>query len=318
MDTSSNLTTKKSSTLIFFGNERLSSGFSPQGAPTLQALIDNGYNIAAVVAHHEEARSRKKRPLEIEAVAKKHNIPLLLPERPADIIDELQSFGADAAILVAYGKIIPQQVIGLFPKGIINIHPSLLPQYRGPIPIEQAILDGATETGVSVMQLVKAMDAGPLFAQSKVSLTGKESKQELTEQLLVLGRELLIKNLPAILEGKLSPTPQDESLATFCQLINKKDSILDFSKPATQLERSIRAFATWPQSRAHITIDDINFDLIITSAEVVEREIPQGKTVIDGDQLLIGTTKDALSVKKLKVPGKNEMSAAAFIRGYIR
>ena len=318
MDNSLKSTVKKSSTLIFFGNERLSSGFSPTGAPTLQALIDAGYDIAAVVAHHEEARSRKKRPLEIEAVARAHGIPVLLPERPADIINDIKAFKADAAVLVAYGKIIPQRVIDIFPKGIINIHPSLLPRYRGPIPIEQAILDGTQVTGVSIMQLAKAMDAGPVYAQEEVRLTGHESKQALTERLLQIGSRLLIQNLPAILEEKLAPTPQDESLATFCQLISKQDSILDFGRPAEQLERAIRAFTTWPQSRAHITINDVAFELIVTAATVVERTIPKGVAVIDGDQLLIGTAKDALSVTLLKVPGKNEMNAAAFIRGYIR
>jgi len=318
MDISSNSTTKKSSTLIFFGNERLSSGFSPTGAPTLQALIDNGYHIAAVIAHHEEARSRKKRPLEIEAVAHAHNIPVLLPERPADIIDDIRAFRADAAVLVAYGKIIPQSIIDVFPKGIINIHPSLLPQYRGPIPIEQAILDGVPETGVSIMQLVKAMDAGPVFAQEKIALTGKESKQELTEKLLALGGELLIQHLPVILEGNLTPTPQDESKATFCQLINKQDSILDFNLPAEQLERAIRAFAIWPQSRARLRINDADFDIIITAAQAVKRTIPEGIAVVDNNQLFIGTAKGALSVTTLKVPGKNEMPIAAFIRGYIR
>jgi methionyl-tRNA formyltransferase len=284
----------------------------------LQALIDDGYHIAAVIAHHEEARSRKKRPLEIEAVARAYNIPVLLPERPADLIDDIRAFHADAAVLVAYGKIIPQSVIDVFPKGIINIHPSLLPEYRGPIPIEQAILDGAPETGVSIMRLVKAMDAGPIFAQEKIILTGKESKQELTNELLALGGKLLIQNLAAILEGNLTPTSQDESKATFCQLISKQHSILDFNLPAVLLERTIRAFTTWPQSRAHIRINDIEFDIIITAAEVVERTIPEGIAVIDADQLFIGTAKNALSITALKVPGKNEMPVAAFIRGYVR
>ena len=213
---------KKSPSLVFFGNERLSSGFSPQGAPTLEALIAHGYDVKAVVAHNETARSRKARPLEIEEVAQRHGIPVLLPKKLADIREQLEAYQADIGVLVAFGKIIPQSIIDIFPHGILNIHPSLLPRYRGSIPIEQAILDGASETGVSVMGLVKEMDAGPLFAQTTVPLTGTETKQELTQKLLTIGGSMIIDVLPRVVQGSLRPQPQDESQATYTQLIQKK------------------------------------------------------------------------------------------------
>ncbi|PLS81981.1 methionyl-tRNA formyltransferase, partial [Candidatus Saccharibacteria bacterium] len=187
----------KSKRLVFFGNERLSSGFTPAREDSaLQALIANGYDIAAVIAHHGGGTSRSKRELEIESIAKEYEIPVLLPNKPTDIEDELRSFNADAAVLIAYGRIIPERIINLFPRGIINIHPSLLPMYRGPIPIEQAILDGAPKTGVSVMALTKEMDAGPVYVQAEVLLSGDETKFELTRRLFAQGSSLLIQHLP--------------------------------------------------------------------------------------------------------------------------
>jgi methionyl-tRNA formyltransferase len=154
--------TNTSKTILFFGNERLVSGLSSTDAPILSGLIEQGYNVAAVISHHSESRSRKNRPLEVAAIAEAHGIPVLTPDRPADIYDELAFFHADAAVLSAYGRIVPQKIIDLFPLGIINIHPSLLPKYRGPTPIESAVVNGDKETGVSIMSLSAEMDAGPV------------------------------------------------------------------------------------------------------------------------------------------------------------
>ncbi|HXH27333.1 MAG TPA: methionyl-tRNA formyltransferase [Candidatus Acidoferrum sp.] len=294
-----------SKTLIFFGNERLSSGFSPDGAPTLQALIDAGYHIAAVVSHYEAANSRKPRPLEIEAVAQKYNIPLLLPEKPRDIIEQLQSYNAEASVLVAYGKIIPESVINIFPKGIINIHPSLLPHYRGPTPIEQAILDGAPETGVSLMQLAKGMDNGPIYAQAKITLNGDESKQALTTKLLTLGGELLIKNLPSILSGQVLPTPQDESKATYAQLFTKAQGNIDWQKPAINIEREIRAYLGWPKSHAQI----FGHEVIISKAQVAS-------SPIDGALVQLCGQNTYLEIQELIAPSGRKMDGKNFLQGY--
>lgn len=296
---------KPSCKVIFFGNERLSSGFSPNGAPTLQALIDNGYNVAAVVAHHEQATSRKARSLEIQQVAEQRRIPVLLPQKLSEASADIAAFGAGIGVLVAYGKIIPQSIIDLFPKGIVNIHPSLLPKYRGSTPIEQAILDGANETGVSLMQLVKQMDAGPIYAQAKITLKGSETKQRLTTTLLQKGAEMLIKNLPHILDGSLHPTPQDESQATFTRLLTKADSRLDFTKPATQLEREVRAFAGWPKSRATI----FGHDVVVTEARIAAHPT-------DGSLVISAGQQTYLEITTLTAPSGRNMSGADFIRGY--
>jgi methionyl-tRNA formyltransferase len=296
----------KSKSLIFFGNERLSSGFVPDGAPTLEALIDAGYDVKAVVANYETGTSRKARELEIEAVAKRHGIPVLLPDRPKDIIDELKAFDAEIGVLVAYGRIIPQSIIDIFPKGILNIHPSLLPRYRGSIPIEQAILDGASQTGVSVMGLVKEMDAGPVYAQQRVELAGNETKQELTQLLLNLGGKLVLEVLPSALDGTATPKVQDESQATFTSLINKADGHMDLHKSAEQLEREVRAYAVWPKSRLEL----YEHQVVVTKAHVAQTK--------DAGALVIDAQPGYLEIDELVAPSGKKMSGADFLRGYAK
>lgn len=298
----------KSPRLIFFGNERLASGIESTDAPTLRALIENGYDIAAVVAHYTPGRSRKARKLEIAEIAEAHNIPVLLPKKAAEIKDFIQDANPIAGILVAYGKIIPQSIIDMFPRGIINIHPSMLPKHRGPTPIEQSILDGATITGVSLMQLTAAMDAGPVYAQAQYKLERHETKEELTDKLLNLGKNMLIDNLPSILDGSLKPTPQDESRATYCNLLSKDDGIVNPSiQTAKEIERTVRAYAGYPKTQLHLE----GHRIIITKTQPVQQKEP-GKLIIEchNDTLL--------EIEELKAPSGRTMSGADFSRGYLK
>lgn len=295
--------TSISKKIVFFGNERLSTGFSPNGAPTLQALIDAGYAVVAVVANHQEAQSRKARRLEVQAVAKANNIPVLLPTKLGDIHDHLASLQPDIGVLVAYGRMVPQSIIDIFPHGIVNIHPSLLPKYRGSTPIEQAMLDGTAQTGVSLMQLVKAMDAGPVFDQTVVNLDGSEDKHDLTQKLLALGGEMLLQNLPQILDGSLKPV-QQQGEPTFCSLIKKEDGLIDPTKLAVQLEREIRAFAGWPKSRLTL----FGHDVIVTKAQVA--------SALDEGLLLSCANNSWLAITELIAPSGKKMSGVDFKRGY--
>lgn len=296
--------TPPSKTLLFFGNERLVSGLKTTNAPVLRALIENGYTIAAIVSHHTEGQSRSNRPLEVAEVAKEHGIPVLLPNKPAEIIDTLAGFNADAAVLVAYGRIIPQRIIDLFPKGIINIHPSLLPKYRGPTPIESAIANGDSETGVSIMQLTAGMDEGPVFAQARVPLNGTETKFDLYESLALASTKLLIDILPSVLDSSLLPTAQDSGQATYCQLLTKADSRLDpTTQTATQAERLVRAHLGFPKSKLHFG----DYDIIVTKAHVTQQQL----TPLD-----VPFQKEYLAIDELIAPSGRVMSAEAFLRGY--
>lgn len=301
-------------TILFFGNERLATGVTTP-VLTLQALLAAGYDVPAVVVAQagQPTQSHKDRTLEIEGVASEHGIPILAPAKlNEEALDKLKSYKAEAAVLVSYGNLLPQEVIDIFPKGIINIHPSLLPKHRGPTPIEGAILAGDKETGVSLMKLVAAMDAGPVYAQETVLLHGQETKQQLADQLLGIGANMLVQYLPDILNGKLAPTPQDDTQATPDKRITKENGRLDFYKPAVQLEREVRAHAVWPKSRVMVA----GSDLIITRAHVVEGNGLPGTVWLSGKSFGVHCKEGILAFDTLIPPGKKEMTVEAYLAGY--
>jgi methionyl-tRNA formyltransferase len=289
--------------LVFFGNERLATGVSTD-APTLRALVKAGYELGAVVSSRSEGISRSKRGLEIGAVAHAYHIPVIFSDKLDEIAGRLRKLDADAAILVAYGQIIPQSIIDIFPKGIINIHPSLLPKYRGPTPVETVILDGVSETGVSLMSLSAGMDAGPVYMQAKLALSGAETKPGLAKKLLNLGTDLLIDSLEAILDGTLEPIPQDSSAASYSKLLDKKDGWINFDEPAEQIERKVRAYLGFPKTSAKI----LGNEIIITKARVAKNA--------DDGQLVVKAKPGFLEIQELIGPSGRTMSGADYIRGY--
>lgn len=293
--------TKTSQKIVFFGTEDFSARF-------LTALIDAGYNIAAVVTKPDTKKGRGHHLAEplVKTIAKTHGIEVWQPQKLSEITERITALSPVTGILVSYGKIIPESIINLFTPGIINVHPSLLPRYRGPSPIESAILNGDDDTGVSIMQLIKAMDAGPVYSQATLPLAGTETKPELYETLGELGVTELLRVLPNILDGSLQPTAQDETAATYCQLLSKEDGILN---PATQTaieaERRTRAFIGFPKTR--LLLGDHSY--IITKAHVS----PQAATELDRQF----ADSNYLTIDELIAPnsGKN-LTCEAFLRGY--
>jgi len=304
--------TKKSATIVLFGNERIATGVTT-ATPTLRKLQNNGYNVVLVVANNQQRASRKQRQLEIAETAAELNIPIMLPERLRDATDALRGCNADIGVLVAYGKMVPQQIIDIFPRGIVNIHPSLLPLHRGSIPLESVMLAGEHKTGVSIMRLIKQMDAGPVFAQKAIDLEGNETKQELADRLLDTGSDLLLEVLPRIVDGTLEPQGQDESKATYDALITKQDGLIDWSKPASRIEREVRAYAEWPKS--YTTWNGL--EVVITGAHV---EPSQGSTMgapsIINKKPAVHCGSDSLVIDRIKPSGKQEMTGEAFLAGY--
>jgi methionyl-tRNA formyltransferase len=289
--------------LVFFGNERLATA-TPTTAPTLRALVEAGYDVQAVITNHKEMTRRNQRPLEIAAVAHTYHIPVELPGSKHELLETVKKYPAEAAVLVAYGRIIPQEVLDLFPKGIINIHPSLLPKLRGTTPVETTILNGYDETGVSLMKLVAEMDAGPVYAQESLELNGTETKHQLADTLLNMGCELLMENLADILSGKLEPKVQDETEATYTRMLSKDDGLLDFTEAADAIERKIRAYLGFPRTRAMI----FDKDLVITAGRVAA-------SPNDG-HLVMTCQPGYLEILELIGPSGRSMSGADFIRGY--
>ncbi len=294
----------KSKKLVFFGNERLATGVTTK-APLLRGLLKAGYEVGAIVISQRlDQASRQKRTLEIEEVARQNNIPIVSPTNLTEVIADLAKFEAAAGVLAAYGRIIPQAILDIFPIGIINIHPSLLPKYRGSSPIEQAILEAAEKTGVSLMRLVAEMDAGPVYATAHLSLAGSETKQGLFDKLDQLGADLLVENLPAILSGSLTPQPQSGNEVTYTPRLSKADGVIDWQKPPAQLEREVRTYLGWPKSQAKLFGNDV----IITKVRVAEGR---------GDGELVMPAGDGwLEIQELIAPSGRTMSGNDFLRGY--
>jgi methionyl-tRNA formyltransferase len=294
--------------IVFFGTEDFS-------VPTLELLIADGYTVAAVVTKPDSKRGRGQQMTQpaVKVIAEQHGIPVLQPQKLSEITDFVQSLGAPVGILVSYGKIIPQSIIDLFVPGIINIHPSLLPLYRGPSPVETAVLHGDRQTGVSIMQLSAAMDAGPVYVQESIQLEGTETISALYSTLSTKGNELLARILPAIVDGTLHPTPQHNDAATYCQLIKKSDGVIDWHTSAAHIERQIRAYHDWPGSRT--TLGSV--DVIVTKAHVVTIDPkPAGTIERTGDNLVVHTSSNGLAIDALKPVGKKEMPVQAFLSGY--
>lgn len=298
-------------TIVFFGNEKLCTGIDQTNFPTLQLLIQEGYKIAAVFTLDDINQPNKTSQALIE-FAQEHSISLYFNLAQDEIINIIKESQAEIGVLAAYGNIVSDAVIDSLVNGIINIHPSLLPQWRGSTPIESAILSGQGSTGVSIMQLVAAMDAGPIYISKKIDIGSSISKAELARELATLGAQLLISNLPSIYEGSLKPKPQNDDNATYSKRIQKSDSHVDTSLTANVLERQIRAYADWPKS----SINYKGLHVIIIDVKVSDKHLPQGKLVIHNNQLYLGCADSSLQILSLQVAGKRPMNAMAFINGY--
>lgn len=294
-----------SKTIVFFGTDDFS-------AASLRELIARGFSIAAVVTKpdSQKGRGRKVQQSIVKEIALEHNIPVWQPLRMSDIVDNLTALTNQVGekpigVLVSYGKIIPQSLIDMFEPGIINVHPSLLPKYRGPSPIETAILHGDTETGVTIMQLSAAMDAGPIYSQTTHSLNGTETAPELEATLALQGAQQLCENLPSIIDGSLQPVEQNDQLASYCQLLSKEHSLLNpHELTAKQAEQQVRAYLIFPKTKARIG----EYELVITKAHVGDSV----ETMLD----LHFAEDTVLRIDELVGPSGKTMSAAAFLNGY--
>ena len=290
-----------SKTIVFFGTDEFS-------AASLRELITKGFTIGAVVTKPDsrKGRGRELSKSIIKEIAEANTIPVWQPTDVTTIADDIKKLQNPMGVLVSYGKIIPQAIIDLFSPGIVNVHPSLLPLYRGPSPIESVILNGDTETGVTIMQLSAAMDAGPIYNQVTTPLLNTETTPELELQLAELGAQQLSDTLPAIINGTVQPTPQNDDIATYCQLLTKEMSMLDTATlTADQAERQVRAYITFPKTK---TVVD-GHQIIITKAHVTSTSIsPLDLACADGRYL---------SIDELIAPSGKAMNASAFINGYL-
>ena len=294
----------KKTPIIFFGTEDFS-------AVSLQKLIDEGFEIAGIITKPDSRKGRGQnfQAPKVKQIGEKFNIPVLQPQKISEITDFVKKFEKPAGVLVSFGRIIPQEIIDLFTPAIVNVHPSLLPKYRGPSPIESAILNGDEKTGISLMKLSKEMDAGDVYSQEEIKLSKTETASELYEICGKIGAEMLVRDLPKIISGEIKGLKQDDSQAKYCQLLKKSDALLAQDKQtAEQAEQQIRAFEIFPKSKIKL-----GEHLIIVKSAKVASSNPENLP------LTLKFAKGTfLKIERLITPNGKETTAESFENGYLK
>lgn len=297
--------------IIFFGSGSLS-------ASTLEYVLSSitAIQVVAVVTKPEPIRRHRSQSNPIIKVAQAHRIPVLQPANLKIATNELRQLNATAGLLFAYGKILPPELIDIFPTGILNIHPSILPKHRGPAPIEATILAGDAEAGVSLMLINQSMDAGPVIAQSAFKISPEITKEDLTEHLLSVAKQVLAKYLVDYLEAK-QPTPQaqDDSAASYCTLIKKTDGNLLLDQESDlSFTRKVRAYQGWPGVRLAIQYNGQLTELSVRAAHISPKATDQlsspEKTVLS-----FKTKSGTVIFDQVQLPGKKPISGRDLING---
>lgn len=280
---------------------------------SLEALNELGLLRAVVTRASQPAgRGRQISDSPIKTWADQHNLPVLAPVKlDGNFVTEIKKYLPATFVIVAYGKIIKQDILDLSELPAINLHPSKLPEFRGPSPIQSVILTGQKNTAVTIMQLDAQMDHGPILAQEDIDITEGDNFLSLSEKLSQRGAGLLKKIIPEYLNGHIKPVAQDDSRATFCHLIQKEDGLIDWSAPAEVIINKIRAYNPWPS--AYSKVSGVDFKIFV--AKISDKKLKVAEIEIQRDQFFVGTGTLAIEILELQVAGKKIMAAADYIRG---
>lgn len=291
--------------LVFFGSSQIS-------ATILNYLIQSPeYDVMAVVSRAEATHGHSsQRSTPVAELARTHDLTLYLPQRTRDIREELQAIQAPLGVLFAYGQILSRDTLEIFPQGIVNIHPSLLPLHRGPSPIEATILNGDATAGTSLMLLEEDMDTGPILSQKSWAIDPHISKSDLTVQLVDASRELLLLTLQNYLSGRLVPVAQDDTQATYCQMIKKADGHVDpHSESAQSLERKVRAYAGWPSVSLDIRANGEPSRLQLHAVTILENSSNNRPSLsIEDACYILRLTEGSLRIDSAQLPGRKPIS----------
>ena len=300
---------KKNNRIVFFGSDENS-------AKLLAELIQNDYNIELVITKTSKKTGRSKKQNPVKKIAEQSNIKIAEKDRlnDSESIEIIKNTKANLAILLSYGTIIPQEILDSFPLGIINIHPSLLPKYRGPSPVQTVLLNGEKETGVSIMLLAKKMDAGPIIIQEKINIEPKDNHEILNNKLFSLGNKLLLENLQRYINKEIQVHSQDNNQVTYAQMIEKKDGLIDWNNSAKKINNQIRAFYNWPG--AYTYFNDRLLKIIEAKIENKNTNHQIGEVFLDNTQIAIQTNNGILHPLIVQIEGKQKMDINPFINGY--
>jgi methionyl-tRNA formyltransferase len=306
--------------LVFFG--------SPEFAlPSLETLVASQHNLVAVVSQPDRpaGRGHAPTPPPVKIAAAGHGLTVLQPERVSDpdVVDALAALRPDAFVVAAYGQILRQRLLDVPPLGTLNVHPSLLPRWRGASPVAAAILAGDEVTGVTLMQMVRALDAGPVLAQVEATISPHDTTGTLEARLARAGADLLAETLDAWLAGELTPTPQDESLVTYAPQVRRADALLDWSVPAIDLWRRVRAYQPWPVAYTRWRGEELRihaaWPIDLESGQAPGTVLPPVQPPAEAGEpqptFAIQTGRGQLIVLRLQRPGRREINGSEFLRG---
>lgn len=302
--------------VVFFGT-------APLGIPCLEALVRApACEVAAVVTQPDRPRGRDRhlQPTPIKAAALARGLPVLQPARcrEAPFLDQLRQLRPDLIVVVAYGQLLPPALLEIPPHGCLNLHASLLPRHRGAAPIQWALLEGDPETGVTLMKIDAGLDTGDILARVATPIFPDDTAPTLHDRLAALGAALLVQTLPDYLAGRLTPQPQPPTGATYARKLTREDGRLDWSRPAAELERRVRALIPWPGAFTYLPVAGRRVLLKIWAAGVVPAAEGAPGIVLAADAagLVIRCGTDALRVAELQREGGRRLRAAEFLAGH--
>ena len=299
--------------LIFMG--------TPQFAvPTLEALIQKGHEILAVVTQPDrpKGRGRKLIPSPVKELAAAHQIEVLQPQKASDdyFCDQIKKMEPDLAIVVAFGQILKKNLLTIPCWGVINIHASLLPKYRGAAPIQRAILDDESKTGLTIMRMDEGLDTGPILLQEEIPILQDETAGQLHGRLSLLAGQVIIKALNDMSKTQVKEIPQDDSLASYASKIERGESLVDWKQPATRISCLIRALD--PRPGAYTLLEGKQIKLF--SSTVVDRRgldgVPGRVVRHTKEAIHVDTAQGIIGIREIQYPGKKRLPIPDFLRGF--
>src|SRR6266508_838092 len=290
------------------------------GVPTLQALLRSSeHKITAVVTQLDKpvGRAQQIEPTPIKRALAGTKISILQPERIKDrqAIEEIRALQPDAIVVMAYGQILPREMLEIPRIACLNLHASLLPRWRGAAPIQAAIVAGDRETGITVMHMAEGLDTGDILLRRSINILPTDSGGSLHDRLAQVAPDALLEALKMLAKGNAPRIPQDNALATYAPKLTRDNGKIDWSESAEIIERKIRAFNPWPGAFTEIAAPSVR-KLKIFSSTVVDLSGKPGELLRSEKELIVAAGKNALSLNEVQPEGKRRMDAAAFLRGY--
>ncbi len=286
--------------------------------PPLRALLESEHQVVGVYTQPDRpaGRGRKLQPSPVKQVAQEAGVPVHQPVtlRQAEAVETIAALAPDLMVVVAYGLILPPEVLAIPRLGCVNIHASLLPRWRGAAPIQRAIEAGDRVTGVSIMQMDEGLDTGPVYLMRETPIEREDTAATLHDRLARLGAEALMEALPGIAAGTLQPKPQDESGATYAPKLEKKEAFIDWTQPAWRIERKVQAFNPWPVAQTRYE----QANLRIWEAHAIEGMAAAPGTVMAAGRegVDVATGDGLLRITRLQMPGKKPVTAQDFINAH--